>query len=266
MPLLARHAQAGVGERDRRLTARHTVACFRHRTPQMAHLPRQAAQEPAIKSNVRLVEHERRLAEPGDDAARDHVGTPGDRVALERDPLTDQGAGVGAADPGIGRAQMPQPAKAEQRDRPVLGWRDDLERRLGIADDDLARENEPAGINLARAGGVGGAQVLRCDEKAIRFAEGKRPADERMRARPRATNTDSLVRSAIETRDIATLAPLHAGVDPAGGNIANGGPAANPRESFKSFAGARHRSRRDRPCANRDHRGGREACAGRRQR
>src|SRR5437870_12642343 len=80
-----------------------------------------------------------------------------------------------------------------------------------------------------------------------------------LRARPRATNTDSLVRSAIETRDIATLAPLHAGVDPAGGNIANGGPAANPRESFKSFAGARHRSRRARTCANPYHRSGRGA-------
>ena len=109
----------------------------------------------------------------------------------------------------------PSSATAQSSDGGV-----DLERRAGVADHDLAGEGEAAGIDFARAGGIGGAQVLRRDHQPVGLAEGKRPADERMRryaaeslrTSPRARNTDSLVRSATETRDIEALAPLLAGV------------------------------------------------------
>ena len=99
--------------------------------------------------------------------------------AVERDPFVDQRAGIGAGDAGFGGAQVPQPAEAEQRRRPFLGRRRDLERRAGVADHHLAGEDEAAGIDLARAGGVGGAQVLRRDQQPVGLAEGERPVGER---------------------------------------------------------------------------------------
>ena len=181
--LLARHAQCRVAERDRGLEARHPVARFRHGVAQVADLARQAAQEAAIEMHLGIVEHEGRLAEPRDDAASDHVGTPGNGIlgAVERDPLVDQRAGIGAGDAGFRRAQVAQPAEAQERDRPVFGRRGDLERRTRIADDDLARKDEAAGIDFAGAGRVARAQVLGRDDDAVGFAERKRPVDDRMR-------------------------------------------------------------------------------------
>ena len=95
--------------------------------------------------------------------------------AVERDPLVDQRAGIGAGDAGFRGAQVAQPAEAEQRDRPFLGRRLDLERRAAVADHDLAGEGEAAGVDFAGAGRVGGAQVLRRDQQAVGLAEGKRP-------------------------------------------------------------------------------------------
>ncbi len=65
----------------------------------------------------------------------------------------------------------PSSATAQSSDGGV-----DLERRAGVADHDLAGEDEAAGIDLAGAGGVGGAQVLRRDQQPVGLAGGERPA------------------------------------------------------------------------------------------
>src|SRR6185503_8429296 len=75
---------------------------------------------------------------------------------------------------------MAQPAEAEQACRPFLGRRRDLERRAAVADHDLAGKGEAAGIDFARAGAVGGAQVLRRDQQAVGPAGNEAQADERM--------------------------------------------------------------------------------------
>ena len=80
VPLLSGHAERRSQQRDHRLQARHAVARIADRVPQMADLPGQAAQEAAIEPHVGFVEHQRRLAEPGDDAARHDFGPPGDRI------------------------------------------------------------------------------------------------------------------------------------------------------------------------------------------
>jgi hypothetical protein len=81
------------------------------------------------------VQHQRRLAQPRDDAAGDDIRPPAfQRVerALQGDPLADQRAGIGARDAGIRRAQMAQPAEAEQLLGPFLRRRLDLERRAAV--------------------------------------------------------------------------------------------------------------------------------------
>ena len=152
--LLPRHAERSGEERDHHLKARHAVARIGHRMPQVAHLPGQAAHEAAIEPRVGFVEQQRRLAEPRHHAARHHVGPPDDRIvrAVERDPLVDQGAGVGARDGEFGGAQMQQPAEAVQRDRPIFRRRRALERRARIAHHHLAGEREAAGVDFARPG------------------------------------------------------------------------------------------------------------------
>jgi hypothetical protein len=151
--------------------------------PEIADLSRQAAQKAAIELHVGIVEQQRRLAQPGDHAPRDHVGTPGDGVvrAVEGDPFVDQRTCIGAGDAGLRGTQVAQPAEAQERDGPILGRRGDLERRTGVAEDDLAGEHEPARIDLGCTRRVGGAQVLRRDDDAVGLPEGKRPIDDRMR-------------------------------------------------------------------------------------
>ena len=104
--------------------------------------------------------------------------------ALHGDPFVDQRARVGAGDAGLGRAQMAQPAEAEQARRPFLGRRRDLERRAAVADHHLAGEGEAAGIDFARAGAVGGAQILRRDQQPVGLARDEAQPDERMAAQP----------------------------------------------------------------------------------
>ena len=150
---------------------------------QIAHLAHQAAQEAPIEARVGVLQDQRRLAEPGDDASRQYVGSPSQRVpgALHRDPFVDQRAGIGAGDAGVRGAQMAQPAEAEQGGRPILGRRLHLEDRTAVADHDFAGEGEAAGIDFAGAGGVGRAQVLRRDQQPVgleRQADG--PAQKRV--------------------------------------------------------------------------------------
>ncbi len=205
---------------------------------------------------------------------------------VERDPLVDQRAGVGAGDAGFGGAQVTQPAEAEQRDRPVLGRRRDLERRAGIADHDLAGEHEPAGIDLARAGCVGRAQILRRDDEAVGLAEGERPVDDRMGRDAAHDPANEAARQ--EHGQSGTFRDRNARHRGAGSHLAGDPPPiptrANPspvldrkadhsgtaalrptgNNPFKSFAIARHRSRPCRPFANQRRRDGRGACADRR--
>ncbi len=107
-------------------------------------------------------------------SGRQAIESPG---ALQRNPFVDQGAGIGAGDARFGRAQVAQPAEPEQHFRPFLGRRQHLEWRAAVADHDLAGEGEAAGIDLAGAGRVGGAQVLRRDQQPVGAGRGKTPAD-----------------------------------------------------------------------------------------
>ncbi len=180
--LLARHAERRVGQRDRGLKARHAVARLRRRVAQVADLAGEAAQEAAIEphrpnssstSGAWLSQEMMRRATT---SGRQATGSR----ELQRDPLVDQRARIGAGDARFGGAQVPQPAEAEQRGRPFLGRRRHLERRAGVADHHLAGEHEPPGVDLGRARGVGGAQILRRNEQAVGLAERERPLHQRM--------------------------------------------------------------------------------------
>ena len=56
--------------------AREAVAGGLVGAAQIAHLPREIAQEAAVEAHVGFVQHQRRLAEPRDDAARHEVRPP----------------------------------------------------------------------------------------------------------------------------------------------------------------------------------------------
>ena len=180
---LARHAQRGHGERDDALQARQTIACGCGGAAQVAHVPGEAAQEATVELRLAVVQEERRLAQPGHDAARHDVGPPGDGIdrALQHDPFVDQSARIGPRDAGLGGAQVTQPAEAEQRLRPLLRRRHHLERRAAVAGHDLAGEGEAAGVDLARSRRIGGAQILRRDDQPVGAGGDEAPAHERMR-------------------------------------------------------------------------------------
>ena len=143
----------------------------------------------------------------------------------------------------------------------------------GVADHDLAGEDEAAGIDLARAGGVGGAQILRRDQQPVGRAGTERQAHERMAvtrprslaAVPRARNTDNL-RSFRDrnARHRARRLPHAAGCPRVPRPDHSEGAGGQPRSDLKPLQAGRHRSRRGRPCADRDRRVGRAACADRR--
>ncbi len=118
---LALDAERGAGQRHHRLQPRKAVARLVQGLAQVAHLPRQAADEAAVEARVGVLQHEGRLAQPADDAARQDVGPPAERMpaALQVDPLVDQRARVGAGDGGIGGAQMAQPGEARASPPPI---------------------------------------------------------------------------------------------------------------------------------------------------
>src|SRR5262249_31068669 len=62
----------------------------------------------------------------------------------------------------------------EQRHLPVFRRWLDLEDRTAVAGHDLAGEDEAAGIDFGRTGGVRGAQVVRRDDQAV-GAAGPKP-------------------------------------------------------------------------------------------
>ena len=68
VPRLPGHAERRVGERDQRLHPRHAVARLDGGVAQVADLANEAAQEAAVKLLVGVVQDQRRMAEPGDDA------------------------------------------------------------------------------------------------------------------------------------------------------------------------------------------------------
>ena len=186
-PQLAGHVLQAQGcecERDQRLQARHALAAFIEVASQIAHLPRQAADEAAIKASVGVLQHERRLVEPADDAARQNFRLPADRVpaALLVNPVVDQCACVGAGDRRIGGAQMAQPREAQQNGRPLVGRRRHLEGRAAVANHHLAGEGKTAGIDFGGARGVGGSQILRRDHQPVGLGRTESPAQQWMRA------------------------------------------------------------------------------------
>jgi hypothetical protein len=75
-PALSGKAEARVGQRDDPLQARQTVPRTGKRPAQISDLPRKAAQEPAVEMRVAFLKNERGVRQPGDDPARDALGTP----------------------------------------------------------------------------------------------------------------------------------------------------------------------------------------------
>ena len=183
---LAGDAQRRVGERDHGLHARDAAARVARGMAQIAHLADQAAQEAPVEAHIGVLQNQRRLAEPGDDAPRQHVRPPRQRMpgALQRDPFVDQRARIGAGDAGFRRAQMAQPAEAQQRRRPFVRRRLHFEDRAAVADHDLAGEGEAAGIDFGGARGVGGAQILRRDQEPVGLERRQRPTQQRMAVEP----------------------------------------------------------------------------------
>ena len=74
---LSGDAERGVVERDRGLHAGGAAIGMRRGAAQITHLTDQAAQKAPIEPHIGVLQHQRRLAEPGDDPPRQHVRTPG---------------------------------------------------------------------------------------------------------------------------------------------------------------------------------------------
>ena len=267
-----------VHHRDHRQQPRHAIAGLGRGMTQLPHLARQAAQEAPVEADVGIVEHQRRLADPGDDPARRDLGAPGGGVARasQRDPFVDQRARIGAGDAGIGGAQMAQPAEAVQRHRPVLGRRLDLERRAGVAHHHLAAEREAAGIDLARAGGIGGAQILRRNEQPVGRAGQERQPRERKPGQPAEQLASHPPREKHgQSGPFRDRSARHRGVGSphCGRAIASRGrtiperrDGGQPTVRLRRAPSGRRRSRRARPFVDWNQGVGRAACAGRRRR
>ena len=131
-------------------------------------MPQQRADEVAIEVVVGVVQDERRLGEEGERAARGDVGVPDGlaaRPAMQRQPVLDDGAGIGAGERRVGGAQMPEPAEGMQLAQPVLRGRADVEGRFAARLHDMAGEGEAAAIDFHGDGRVGGAQIGRRDQE-----------------------------------------------------------------------------------------------------
>src|SRR5579871_135487 len=101
-------------------------------------------------------------------------------AALQRNPVGDERAGVDARERSARRAQMPEPAEAEQFLRPLARRRRHLEGRTAVGHYYFSGEGELAGIDFARDGRIAGAQILRRDQEAIRHLQPDLPAETRI--------------------------------------------------------------------------------------
>ena len=141
-------------------------------------------------------------------------------MTLQRDPFVDQRAGIGAGDAGFGRPQMAQPARSRAAPPPI--------RRTAASSRTASVRRRPRPCRRRRSGRHrfrSRAWDRRCAGPAARSAGGRswprqkfqrssgcacrRPTMLRMPRR--ATYMESLVRSAIDTRDMDALASLVAG-------------------------------------------------------
>ena len=149
---LVGHRQRGGGERDHDAQPRQAGRAVIGDAAKIADLPGQRAHEAAVEGEVAAVEDERRLRQPGDDAAGDDLRLPGDRVVRRAiaDPFVDEAARIRARERHVGGAQMAQPAEAVQLARPVLARRLDVEDREAVDVDAVAGEDEAAGIDVER--------------------------------------------------------------------------------------------------------------------
>ncbi len=204
-------AQRGVAQRDQDLQPRHAIGNVQHGVAEIADLPRQPAQIFAIELAVGVAEHQRRLRQQRDHAARQHIRAAADRALQVRrigHPVVDQRAGIGAGQRGVGGAQVPQPAEAEQRDFPILRRRLELEDRAAVAGDDLAGEHETPGVDFGGAGGVRRAQIMRCDDQPVGAA---RPQPrQRHCAAARARHHRARKAAHDQRRDASALSDRHA--------------------------------------------------------
>src|SRR6516164_6434058 len=182
MARLPGNTQRRIAQRDDGLETRDAATAIAGGVAEIADLTQQAPQITPIKAHIRVLQNQRRLAEPGDDTARQHVRTPSDRMtgSLQRYPLVDQRARISAGDPGFSGTQMAKPAEAQQSRGPFVGRRLHFENRAPIAKHHFPGKGEASGINFRGAGRVGRAQVLRRDQKAIGLERRHRPAKQWM--------------------------------------------------------------------------------------
>jgi len=98
--------------------------------------------------------------------------------------------------------------EAEQRNLPILRRRLEIEDRTALAIDDLAGEDETAGIDLGGAGGVRRAQIVRRDDQAV----GAAGPDPRQRNGTAARAREHVPREAVhhQRRDTSALSDRHA--------------------------------------------------------
>ncbi len=127
------------------------------------------AQELLVGLRLAAVQNEHRVRQPGDDAAADNVGLPGEALdrALEPDEVADQRLGLLARQLAAGGAKMPQPAEAIKLALPLLRWRLDLERRFGGQFGEAPGEPEMTVVKLGGEARVGGAEFLRRKQELL---------------------------------------------------------------------------------------------------
>ena len=93
---------------------------------------------------------------------------------MQRQPVLDDGARIGARERRVGGAEMPEPAEGMQLAQPVLGGRADVEGRFARRLHDVAGEGEASAVDFHGDGRVGGAEIRRRDQE-LRARRRRRP-------------------------------------------------------------------------------------------
>ena len=84
VPCLIGEAQRSVAQRDQHLQPRNAIGNIEHRIAQIADFAGQSAQVAPIKFVVGVAEHQGRLRQQRDHAARQHVGAAANGTFLRR--------------------------------------------------------------------------------------------------------------------------------------------------------------------------------------
>ena len=157
-------AQAGVAECHRGQQAGLRDAGAAKVAFEVAGCLAQGLEEGLVEGVVRPLEHQRRLAQEGDQPPRCDRRRPGEGgLTAPRDVIGDEGARIGTGERGVGRPEVAQPAEPVQRVGPFRRRRGVVEGRASIHRERAAGEDEQPGIDVVCESGIAGAQVVRRD-------------------------------------------------------------------------------------------------------